>query len=146
MKAESILIRRPDRQRPAQRALFALLTLLAWGVWLSLWLPLITLAAWMAGLRLGYLELVRRQHGVGGWREVALLLAIALACGAIAAAWAGYNFLRFRRARRRRQGRRATREEMALALGVDAATAQRMASARRIVLAFGEGGRVFEAP
>jgi biofilm PGA synthesis protein PgaD len=146
MKAESILIQRPERQRPTQRALFALLTLLAWGLWLSLWLPLITLGAWLAGLRVGYLELARSRHGADGWKEIVFLLALAAACGAVAALWSGYNYLRFRGVRRRRQERRVEREEMAGALGVEEATARQLGQARRTVLAFAEDGRIVAVP
>ena len=67
MRAEAILIQRPARSRPARNAFFALITFMAWLVWGVLWLPMITLVAWSAGLRNSYIELVVREHGKG-WR------------------------------------------------------------------------------
>lgn len=141
MKAEAILIHRPERQHPARRALFTTATLVAWMAWMALWLPLATLVAWALGLRVGYVEVIVREHGHGG-HDLATLLALALACALVMAVWASYNYLRFAGLDRRRQARSVERRAIAAALGVHQATATWMQNAPRMVLEFPEGGQV----
>ncbi|WNL45731.1 poly-beta-1,6-N-acetyl-D-glucosamine biosynthesis protein PgaD [Dyella sp. BiH032] len=141
MKAEAILIHRPERQHPARRALFTTATLVAWMAWMALWLPLATLVAWALGFRVGYVEVVVREHGHGG-HDLATLLALALACGFVMAVWASYNYLRFAGVDRRRHARSVERRAIATALGVHQATATWMQHAPRMVLEFPEGEQV----
>lgn len=141
MRAEAILIQRPERQRPAQRLLFTTATLLAWAVWASLWLPLATLIAWLLGLRISYVEMVVREHN-HGMNDLLTMLAIASACALTAAAWAGYNRLRYSHLRRRHRSLPATRTAIASALGVQQVTATWMYTAPRMVLEFLEDGLI----
>lgn len=141
MKAEAILIDRPERQHPARRALFTTATLVAWMAWMALWLPLATLVAWSLGFRVGYVEMVMREHGHGG-QDLATMLGLAAACALVMAAWASYNYLRFAHFDRRRQGRAVERRAIAVALGVDQGTAAWMQRAPRVILEFPEGGQV----
>ncbi|SFS08875.1 poly-beta-1,6-N-acetyl-D-glucosamine biosynthesis protein PgaD [Dyella sp. OK004] len=141
MRAEAILIQRPERQRPAQRLLFTTATLLAWAVWASLWLPLATLVAWLLGLRISYVEMVVREHD-RGMNDLLTMLAIACACALAAAAWAGYNRLRYGHLRRRHRGLPADRTAIASALGVQHVTATWMYTAPHMVLEFLEDGLI----
>ncbi|MFC4763925.1 poly-beta-1,6-N-acetyl-D-glucosamine biosynthesis protein PgaD [Dyella koreensis] len=141
MRAEAILIQRPERQHPAQRMLFTTATLLAWALWASLWLPLVTLVAWLLGLRVSYVELVVREHS-HGVQDLLTMLVIALACALTAAAWAGYNRLRYGHLRRRHRSLPADRTAIAGALGVQHATAAWMYTAPRMVLEFLEDGLI----
>ena len=141
MKAEAILIHRPERQHPARRALFTTATLMAWMAWISLWLPLATLVAWSLGFRIGYVEMVVREHGHGE-RDLATMMALAAACALVMAIWASYNYVRFAHRDRRRQARSVERRAIAAALGVHPTTASWMQRAPRMVLEFPEGGQV----
>lgn len=135
MKAEAILINRPRRQGRSRRALFGLLTLLAWMIWLSLWLPLLTALAWLAGVRISYLELIRRHHGEG-WYDLLTVLGIALVALLVAALWSGYNFRRFHDRNRRRGRPPAQLPAMAEKLEVPLPLAEKMRGASRMVLGF----------
>lgn len=141
MKAEAIVIHRPERQHPARRVLFTTATLMAWMAWISLWLPLATLLAWALGLRFGYVEMVVREHGHGG-QDLATLLALAAACAVVMLGWSSYNYLRFAHLDRRRRSRAVDRRAIAAALGVQQDTAAWMQRAPRMVLEFPEGGEV----
>ncbi|NKJ21636.1 poly-beta-1,6-N-acetyl-D-glucosamine biosynthesis protein PgaD [Dyella sp. SG609] len=142
MKAEAIVIHRPERQHPARRLLFTTATLMAWMAWISLWLPLATLLAWALGVRLGYIEMVVREHGHGG-QDLARLLLLAALCAVVMLAWSSYNYLRFAHVDRRRRSRAVDRRAMAGALGVQQETARWMQRAPRMVLEFPDGGDVF---
>ena len=50
------LIRRPQAQRRAHRRIYQLVTLVAWGGWLYLFLPLVTLLLWLGGLQTVWVE------------------------------------------------------------------------------------------
>ena len=141
MRAEAILIQRPERQHPAHRLLFTTATLMAWMVWISLWLPLATLVAWALGLRASYVEMVVREHGHGG-HDLAALLALAVACALLMFSWSSYNYLRFAHLERRRRSRAVDRRAIAAALGIQQETARWMQRAPRMVLEFPEGGEV----
>jgi biofilm PGA synthesis protein PgaD len=141
MRAEAILIQRPERQHPARRLLFTTATLMAWMVWISLWLPLATLVAWGLGLRASYVEMVVREHGHGG-HDLAALLALAVACALLMFSWSSYNYLRFAHLERRRRSRAVDRRAIAAALGIQQETARWMQRAPRMVLEFPEGGEV----
>jgi biofilm PGA synthesis protein PgaD len=135
MRAEAILIQRQSQRRPARNAFFALITFVAWLVWGVLWLPMITLIAWSAGLRNGYIELVVREHGKG-WHDLVNILLIAAVCGAITLLWSGYNHFRYGRLTRRRTPTVVSRDAMAISLKVRMATAGELRSRRRLVLQF----------
>lgn len=141
MRAEAVLIDVPERQHPARRALFAIVTLAAWMAWASLWLPLLTLLAWMFGLRVGYIELAVREHGHGG-QDLLVLLALAAACSLVMTTWSSYNYLRFAQQKRRHQSITVPWPAMANKLGVHLHTAAWMQDASRMVLEFPDDGRV----
>lgn len=141
MKAETILIQLPHRQHPTHRVLFAMATLMAWVAWISLWLPLTALLAWMLGLRLSYVELVVREHGHGG-HDLAMVLALASVCSLIMTAWSSYNYLRFSHQDRRCRSRAVESSAIANALSVHLSTASWMHRASRMVLEFPDGGEV----
>lgn len=141
MKAEAILIQRPHRQRPASRAFFGLLTFLAWMLWVSLWLPLITLLAWLFGLRTSYVQLFVDNHA-RGWHQLLYLSLLALACAVVISSWSAYNWWRFRALDRRRGRSRVAMTAMAGQLGVQPASAIELRSGARIVLKFAEDGSI----
>jgi biofilm PGA synthesis protein PgaD len=141
MKAEALLVHYPRRQGTARRTLFALLTLLAWMAWFSLWLPLLTLAAWLFGARATYVELVVNRHR-GGWVDLLVVLAIAVVTTTVALLWSRYNYQRFRLAKRRQSAAPVALAAMAQKLEVSTALAARMRHARRSQLEFTADGRV----
>jgi biofilm PGA synthesis protein PgaD len=141
MKAEALLVHYPRRQGTARRTLFALLTLLAWMAWLSLWLPLLTLAAWLFGARATYIELVVNSHR-GGWVDLLVVVAIAAVATSIAFLWSRYNYRRFHLAKRRQGAAPVALAAMAKKLEVPTTIAARLRHARRTQLVFSEDGRV----
>jgi len=138
MKAEAVLINLPQRQHPVRRVLFTTATLVAWVIWASLWLPLITLLAWLVGVDVGYRQLILKEHGHGA-HDLLFMLGIAALCALVFVVWSFYNRLRYGRLRRRRVTRSVDHASMAGVLGVQVATARHMRHARRVVLEFPEG-------
>jgi biofilm PGA synthesis protein PgaD len=142
MKAEPIIIDRPERQAPAQRVIFALITMVAWTVWVSLWLPLITLIAWLLGLQDVYIKL-GLDHPFRAASDLGLVLRVAIVAALSIGAWALYNRMRFAGKQKRRANRFVELAEMAPVLDASIDTARVLRASRRAVVHFNDRGRMF---
>lgn len=123
------IIHRPERQHPLWRALWGLVTLGFWGVFLYLWWPLLTLILWALGLRLAFLQLQLPADPQGAFVLRQLLL-IACACMVVLLAWAEYNRRRFQDRDQRRRVPALPKEQIARGLGASAQLAARLSTAR----------------
>ncbi|AWH38184.1 poly-beta-1,6-N-acetyl-D-glucosamine biosynthesis protein PgaD [Stenotrophomonas sp. ZAC14D1_NAIMI4_6] len=94
------VIVRPERLARQQRALQRAATLLAWSGYAWLWVPLVTLVAWVLGLQAGWDRLYLQRNAVDPFILAALPI-IALLCGLLLIGWAEYNRARFADADRR---------------------------------------------
>jgi len=108
-----LIIERPDLQTSTQRYSSLSVTVMCWMVWLYLFVPLLSLFAWVTGATLVY-EVLYMDLGEG------LVMARALSYGkgiatltGIYSAWALYNYIRWRDVERRQQPVSVTSEEMA---------------------------------
>lgn len=88
------VIVRPERLARQQRALQRAATLLAWSAYAWLWVPLVTLVAWVLGLQAGWDRLYLQRNAVDPFILAALPI-IALLCGLLLIGWAEYNRARF---------------------------------------------------
>jgi len=121
------VIVRPERLARQKRFLQRAATLLAWSAYAWLWVPLVTLVAWVLGLQAGWDRLYLQRNAVDPFILAALPI-IALLCGLLLIGWAEYNRARFadadRRLRRSDVADAAVRERLQ-------ATAQVMHTLRR---------------
>lgn len=128
------IIHHPERQGRRRRTVFTALTATAWALYFYLWLPLITLLAWVLGVRTTYGELYLKQHAVDPFLLLALPF-IALVCAVVLLAWAEYNRARFSGGERRKAMGPVGEDTVALALGADPATAAALRAGRSMSLA-----------
>jgi biofilm PGA synthesis protein PgaD len=139
MKADAIMIQRPERQSGVQKAMFGVVTVVAWLFWVFLWLPLLTLGAWAFGVRSAWLQLyvLEPSHKEG---DLNVVLIAAIICALVFSAWAGYNRARFS-GRQKRLGNSPVGVE-ATARGIGASTEDAMSiqSHRRAVVSVDEAG------
>jgi biofilm PGA synthesis protein PgaD len=142
MKADSLIIQRPERQKPLQRITFTLITIAAWTFWVSLWLPVITFFAWLLGLGDAYKQL-NTVHAMRDAGALAILPGIGCICALIFIAWSFYNRVRFRNNRRRHGHQPLDAVHMARKIGARAETAVAMRANRRSVVRFSDGGRMY---
>ena len=145
MKADPIIINRPERQKPVQRAIFTFITMLAWTLWVSLWLPLITLIAWLLGLQDAYIKL-GLDHPFRAANDLGLVLRVAIMAALSLGAWAFYNRVRFAGKQKRRANRFVELAEMAPVLDASVNTAQQLRASRRSVIHFNDNGGMFLTP
>jgi biofilm PGA synthesis protein PgaD len=141
MKAEFI-IEKPESQRPLQRATFALITMVAWTLWISLWMPVLTAIAWLLGTQNAYrqLGLVHPLHAAS---DLKLVVMVALVSSLSIGTWSQYNRLRFSGKQRRRANRPLDIADMAPALAASLTTAQQLRAGRRAVIQFTDNGHMF---
>lgn len=139
MKAETIIIQRPERQSTTQRAAFATVTVFAWLFWAFLWLPLLTLGAWAFGLRNAWLQLhVLNPIGDGG--DINIILLVAVLCAAVFSSWSGYNHARFAGKQKRRGNKPVDVAQTAAAIGATTGDALKMQGMRRTVVSVTRDG------
>lgn len=140
MKAE-LVIDRPERQPTLQRTFFAIITIVAWTMWVSLWLPVLTLIAWLLGLGDAYkqLGLIHPLHAVN---NLSMVVTVAAVCALSIGSWSQYNRIRFSGKQRRRGNRTLDIAEMAPALATSVETARYLRAERRSVIHFSNDGEM----
>jgi len=139
MKAEAIMIQRPERQSSVQKAMFGVVTIVAWLFWAFLWLPLITLGAWAFGVRSAWLQLyvLEPSHKEG---DLSVVLIAAIICAMVFSAWAGYNRARFAGKQKRRGNSPVGVEATAREIGASTEDAIIIQAHRRAVVSVNEAG------
>ena len=139
MKAEAIMIQRPERQSSVQKAMFGVVTIVAWLFWAFLWLPLITLGAWAFGVRSAWLQLyvLEPSHKEG---DLSVVLIAAIICAMVFSAWAGYNRARFAGKQKRRGNSPVGVEATAREIGASTEDAVIIQAHRRAVVSVNEAG------
>ena len=137
-----LIINKPKWQRRRHRVLFGSLTAVFWVAWVYLWMPVLALAGWTLGVRVGYDEMVVRGGfaGVVGLVKVYTLI-IALLGGALLA-WAYYNYFRFRGIERRRAFPRVTFANLSERYGIAPQMVEKWSHAKRLVVHHNDHGRV----
>ena len=138
MKADFI-INRPHRQSPLQRTLFTVITMVAWTLWISLWLPLLTLIAWLLGAEDAFKQL-GLMHPMHAASDLSIVLSVAIVCVLSMGSWSQYNRVRFAGKQRRRGNRTVELAEMAPVLAASLDTARRLRAGQRLVVHFAPDG------
>ncbi|MFU8815202.1 MAG: poly-beta-1,6-N-acetyl-D-glucosamine biosynthesis protein PgaD [Pseudomonadales bacterium] len=140
-----LIIERPELQTRAQRFGWASVTLACWVLWLYLFVPLLSLVAWVLGATLVYQvmlqnlelrELLRLLSHYGG--GILLLSAVYLL-------WAVASYLRFRGLDRRQAPPPASLEQLAASHRLSTLALHRLRAARRVVVSAEELQRMFAA-
>lgn len=139
MKAEAIVIQRPERQSAVQKAMFAAVTVVAWLFWAFLWLPLITLGAWAFGLRSAWVQFyVSHRLGTGG--DIDVVFVSAVVCAVVFMSWSGYNRARFSGKQKRLGNQPFSVAETAAEIGASTEDAIRIQAHRRAVVSVSDAG------
>lgn len=130
---DSRLIQKPQLQPKAQRTLWGLLTLLLWGFYFYLWAPLVTLLAWVFGIRLSWLELYEYKQRLDPFVLIVLPL-ILVCCSVLLILWAEYNRARFSGKDRRSSQKDVLLPQVAQNLGASAELAAQLANSKNATL------------
>jgi len=90
------VINKPQLQGKNQRYIYTVITLLFWLVWIYLWLPLLSLAAWAVGFEFFYQHMIILEGLDGLIDLLGLYLLVIFILGTALLFWASYNLIRFR--------------------------------------------------
>ena len=136
-----ICIDAPDLLTAKERARDTLMTAGMWGAYLYLWVPLISLAAWLLGFQFAYDVMVR----TGGARDLVHVLkmfgvAIALIF-LVVTVWSYSNRARYRGNNRRHAGPAVPDESLAEYFGVEGCVLAALRTMRRVEIDFALDGR-----
>ncbi len=120
MDRKSLIIERTELQSARQKYGWGTITLLFWGIYVYLWLPLISLVLWSMGGTFLYEHMVV----LGGYKGLVQLLGyyslIIILMGIVFLSWAQINYWRFRDVERRRAQPPVSRVQQAEKYGIDA--------------------------
>jgi len=89
-----VIFDRPELQARRHRWMYSTLTLIAWVVWMYLWLPVVTLVAWYLGVRIFVREIVIPDPRTMLAVSVGYLLVVVI-MGIVLLTWSQYNLRRF---------------------------------------------------
>jgi biofilm PGA synthesis protein PgaD len=131
----------PELLTVRERARDTLMTAGMWAAYLYLWVPLISLFAWLLGFEFAY-DVIVRAGGVRDLEHVLQTFAVAIvAIFAVVSAWSYSNRLRYRGLNRRHAGPMVPDQLLADYFGVEAWMVSTLREARRSELAFTADGR-----
>ncbi|MGB6134358.1 MAG: poly-beta-1,6-N-acetyl-D-glucosamine biosynthesis protein PgaD [Acidobacteriaceae bacterium] len=137
MRAERPIIVRPDKQSWEQRITSRTLSGIAWGVWLMLWMPVLTAVLWIFGTRVTYIYIIRAPDET----SLLLIFLIMFICNMIVSGWSSYNYIRFARKTRRHATVPVSHEKVGELFGVtDPETLSLLLYSRILGLNFNEAG------
>ncbi len=140
--SRDLLINEPQLQSLHHKLGDTVLTAAMWGIYLYLWLPLVSLVAWLFGIQLFYHELIE----AGGYLElldkVALYATVIPAIFVVIISWSLSNRRRFRGQERRNEVSEISPAEMTAFFDVTTGEFERLRAASRIVIAIDENGRI----
>lgn len=140
MASDPLHIDVPALLTPRQRARDTFVTAVMWMFYLYLWVPLISLCAWLLGFEFAYDVMIR----AGGARELANVLIfyaiIVAVIFCVVTAWSISNLLRFGRLRRRQDVPSVTLQEMAEHFGLDSKFVTDLRTQKTVAVRFDDTG------
>jgi biofilm PGA synthesis protein PgaD len=135
---DCLIVERPDLKSPALVMGERLITILFWSFWFYLWLPLISLLAWLVGIKFLYRQMVELGGFTGFLEQINVFaIGLALVCSAVAS-WSYYNYVRYAHCTRRTKILKIDKKKMADSLRVAEERLSEIQQAKRIVFFFGE--------
>ncbi len=139
---DDLIINRPDlKSRPLILG-EGILTLLFWGFWFYLWLPLISVVAWLLGFRILYSHIM----ALGGLDEFLVQLNIfsigIFAASGILALWSFYNLKRYGAYNRRNRIYTTDMHGLAAHLSLSTRELTEIQQAKTLIFSFNEQGDI----
>jgi biofilm PGA synthesis protein PgaD len=107
-----LIINRPELQPKAQRVVWSVVTLVAWGFWFYFWLPVVSLVAWIFGVHL-FIEHMFVEEAREYFASLGNYAVIVLSMAAVLMTWSVYNYTRYGKRNRRKAAPRVERADIA---------------------------------
>jgi poly-beta-1,6-N-acetyl-D-glucosamine biosynthesis protein PgaD len=141
---DCLIINQPDLKNMPLLFGEGILTILFWGAWFYLWLPVVSMLAWWLGFKFFYRHMVE----LGGFSGFIKFLnvffsGIFLLCGALAI-WSFYNLKRYGSYHRRNKTMITDMNKLAADFNVSNEKLQKTQKAKRISFSFTEDNTIKE--
>jgi len=137
-----LIIQAPKLQSLKQRYSSSLITLLFWFFWLYLWQPVISLVAWLFGVKL----FERNMITLGGIQGLLNLMtsyaAVVFAIASVFFGWAYYNNRRFKEKKRRGKIWKVSVDNLGDRFALTEDQVLECKTSRRMVVHFNETGKI----
>ncbi len=135
------IIERPELQTWQQRSLYGLVTLLLWGLWMYLWTPLLSLVAWVLGVRFFVVEMLLPTN-MTYVQELFIYGQVILLMLVLILAWSHYNIWRFRGKERRSHQPPLSPADEADWYGIDPKLVEQLRETRSAVVHYDDNNRL----
>lgn len=137
-----MIIEDTQLQSKTVKSVWLSVTLFLWFIYMYLWLPLISLAAWWLGYTTFFHHMIE-LNGMTGFKHLLAnyLICIVLLCGFLIA-WANLEQLRFKNKTRRRKAEPLKNDAVAKHFKVDASTLTHMQTAKTVTVEFNAQGEM----
>jgi biofilm PGA synthesis protein PgaD len=122
------------------RTVQGIVTLLAWVVYAWLWLPVVTVIAWMLGVRTSFVQLHVSNYEFDQ-DTFGILFTLAVIATVVLVGWAEYNRHKFSGPDRRAPAQNVAPDDIAMSLGTTPEVSRHLGSAKSITLAMGDDAR-----
>lgn len=137
-----LILNMPDLVPRHKKIGSSIFTVIFWGLFAYLWMPLITLLAWALGIRQSYNEVFYITE-LSNFKHLALIYStIVIAMGGALLLWALQEYLRFRNVSRRREPTEVEPHELATYTGIAEDNIVSGQSARRLMAHHAKDGKV----
>lgn len=137
-----LILNAPDKVSRGTKLGSNLVTIVCWGIYIYLWIPLITLVAWWLGVNHAYDELSFARQADDLRNLLAFYGLIVVILGGSLLLWAGKEYLRFRHATRRRTPTPATVMDIAAYVQIQESEVSAWQSFQQMIALHDESGRV----
>lgn len=141
---KSLIIDRPDLQSQSQRLIFGGLTLIFWLFYFYLWLPLLTLAAWMLGLITITTSLISVDGYIHLRNTLFTYLVVIIVINSIYLLWARMNFQKFKNVERRQARPQVDLDKIAEDVNFPA-NLRYLQNTKSVLVAHDKDGRIISA-
>ncbi len=140
--SRSLVIHNPSLQSLRQKYVSRVLTFVFWLLWFFLWIPLITLIGWVAGIDIFYLEMIELEGYQEVIAEFSLFLLGVTGIGGLLGIWALYNFQRFKNVERRAAINPVNNQQLAAFFQIGESTLADLQKTRCFSLDFDPEGKI----
>lgn len=127
------IVYRPELQSVGQRTLYSVLTLVAWTIWLYLFVPLISLLAWWFGID-AFSRYLLEPADRSDLLTLLTYSGVVVLSAMVIVAWSFYNLKRYGGLDRRKPIPPVSDEDLRARHGMDAATLATLREERRLLL------------
>jgi len=141
---DNLIINRPDLKTLLLLIGEQILTVLFWGFWIYLWLPLISLIAWLLGFSVFYFHMVKLGGFQGLLQQLNVFTSgVGLLSGSLVL-WSFYNMKRYGRHNRRVHILSTDLEALSRTYDMNRSDLERIQRAKKICFAFREDGSLVQ--